>query len=331
LIPPPPIQSPFGGTPIFLGGTFEAENFDQGPENIAYHDVDAINQGAAYRGGGVDIQTRTPGGPYVGFVKPGEWLEYSVVVWQGGSYDFYFSAAHLQNGGQFHLELDGQRITPNRAVPRTNSWTAFTEVIQKGVNLPGGEHVLRVAFDTAGGLGYVGNFDYFRFERSPVQSTQEPFHGVPFKPGDRIQAEDFDKGDQNISFFDTTVANEGGAYRNTPVDIQPTTDAGGGYNVGWLKSGEWLEYTIDVPATGNYDFLLRVASDGPSGAFNLSVGDVVQTFSAPDTGGWQNWRDLRAAPMHLTAGTYVLRLQMFGVGRTGFTVNLNWFEFRASA
>ena len=53
-----------------------------------------------------------------------------------------------------------------------------------------------------------------------------------------IEAEDFD------AFWDSTDENEGGQYRSTAVDIEPTTDAGGGYNVGWLADGEWLEYSI---------------------------------------------------------------------------------------
>src|SRR5262245_55870852 len=34
------------------------------------------------------------------------------------------------------------------------------------------------------------------------------------------------------AYYDTTAGNSGGAFRNDNVDIQPTTDAGGGYNVG---------------------------------------------------------------------------------------------------
>jgi hypothetical protein len=40
-------QTPFGGTPIPLPGTFEAENFDNGGEGVAYHDNVAGNAGAS--------------------------------------------------------------------------------------------------------------------------------------------------------------------------------------------------------------------------------------------------------------------------------------------
>ena len=42
------------------------------------------------------------------------------------------------------------------------------------------------------------------------------------------------------AFYDTTPGNTGGAFRNDAVDIEPTTDNGGGFNVGWVVAGEWL-------------------------------------------------------------------------------------------
>ena len=35
-----------------------------------------------------------------------------------------------------------------------------------------------------------------------------------------IEAEAFDNGGEGVSFFDATPGNEGGAYRNTSVDIE---------------------------------------------------------------------------------------------------------------
>ena len=47
--------------------------------------------------------------------------------------------------------------------------------------------------------------------------------------------------------------NAGGAYRPTDVDIETTADTGGGYNLGWVAAGEWLKYTVNVTAAGNYN------------------------------------------------------------------------------
>ena len=42
----------------------------------------------------------------------------------------------------------------------------------------------------------------------------------------RVQAEDYN------AYSDSDPGNTGGAYRTDDVDLEPTTDTGGGYNVG---------------------------------------------------------------------------------------------------
>src|SRR5947207_1425625 len=78
------------------------------------------------------------------------------------------------------------------------------------------------------------------------------FTGTPTKiaPGasTTIQAENFDNGGEGIAYHDVDAANLGGRFRATGVDIQPTTDAGAGYNVGWTRPGEWLKYSVDIAA-----------------------------------------------------------------------------------
>src|SRR6188768_2631621 len=74
----------------------------------------------------------------------------------------------------------------------------------------------------------------------------------PSVPG-TIQAEDFDDGANGVAYRDTSAGNSGGQYRATDVDIELSSDSGGGYDVGWVSAGEWLNYTVDVAAAGTYD------------------------------------------------------------------------------
>src|SRR4026207_1017032 len=86
------------------------------------------------------------------------------------------------------------------------------------------------------------------------QPGGNPFGGtIPVLPSATIQFEDFDAGGAGVAYGDASPGNIGGAYRPTDVDIQPTTDAGGGYNVGWVSAGEWLNYTVSVAAVGTDD------------------------------------------------------------------------------
>ena len=99
--------------------------------------------------------------------------------------------------------------------------------------------------------------------------------------------------------------------------------------MGFLKPGEWLEYTMDFAQGGAFDLNVRAASQGNSGRFRVLVdGQVVATLSTPDTGGWQSWRTLTKSGVNVATGRHVVRFQMDTAGSTGFTVNLNWFEFK---
>src|SRR5215212_2558137 len=73
------VRAPFGGTAPNVPGVIQAENFDEGGEGVAYHDLDAANLGGAYRTTGVDIEEihATGGGFAVDFAKAGEWTEYT--------------------------------------------------------------------------------------------------------------------------------------------------------------------------------------------------------------------------------------------------------------
>jgi carbohydrate binding protein with CBM6 domain/phospholipase D-like protein len=146
-----------------------------------------------------------------------------------------------------------------------------------------------------------------------------------------IQAEDFEGG-QNVGYFDTTAGNSGGQYRATDVDIEATSDAGGGYNVGWMSATEWLKYTINVAAAGTYTLQARVACSGAGGTFHVEVNgrDVTGPLSVPNTGGWQNWITLSPS-VSLSAGQQPMRVVLDTAGPGGAVGNLNWITFSSAA
>jgi endonuclease/exonuclease/phosphatase family metal-dependent hydrolase len=98
------------------------------------------------------------------------------------------------------------------------------------------------------------------------------------------------------------LLNSGGVYRNTDVDIEPSSN--GSYDVGWTASGEWLNYTVNVTANGSYTVQLLVASMGGGllhVGFNGPSTGVWQAVTIPDTGGWQNWTTVNL-DVNLNAG-----------------------------
>jgi hypothetical protein len=71
--------------------------------------------------------------------------------------------------------------------------------------------------------------------------------GTPWAIPGTIQAENYDLGGEGVAYHDTDTANNGGQFRTDSVDIESTSDTGGGYNVGWTRTAEWIEYEIRAP------------------------------------------------------------------------------------
>ncbi len=106
------------------------------------------------------------------------------------------------------------------------------------------------------------------------------------------------------------------------IQTQETSDAGGGENVGWIDSGDWMEYQIDVLTTGTYRLNYRVASESLSGIIKLSEGsNNISTTLLPITGNWQSWQTI-STEVSLDKGIKNYRLTAESGG-----FNLNWFSF----
>ncbi len=132
-----------------------------------------------------------------------------------------------------------------------------------------------------------------------------------------FRAEDYN------AFSDTTAGNTGGVYRSDDVDIEATSDTGGGYNIGWTEAGEWLTYdNLTIPASGQYIVRARVATDtGATISLDLNGGSILLgELALPATGGWQSWQTVETQ-VALDAGTYSL-----GVYASTGGWNLNWIE-----
>lgn len=153
---------------------------------------------------------------------------------------------------------------------------------------------------------------------------QEPYNGTAFQiPADRIQAEEFDLGGEGVAYHDSSPGNTGAQFRlGESVDIQQTLDDDGGYNIGWVTVGEWLEYTIDV-TPGTYNINLRLAAiDTSPGSIHLNLdGAALGTVDVSSTGAWQAYQTFTLANITLPEGDgQVLRLELDGV------FNINWIE-----
>jgi beta-galactosidase len=241
--------------------------------------------------------------------------------------------------------ITSRRFTPRTANPtyvkvysNCDSVELFINGVSKGV-LTSTDHIyqwtsgltLATGANEIRAIGQIGANQYTdvcSWTLNPP-GVQAPYLGSPSAIPGKIEAENFDLGGEGVAYHDTDAGNSGGQYRpSESVDIQACTDTGGGYNIGWTATGEWLEYTVNVAAAGSYTIGTRVAAQSTGGSFYIAFDGVNKTgtVTVPATGGWQNWTTVNST-VSLSAGTQIMRFYIVARGN-GF--NLNYFNLTAN-
>ncbi len=326
-------EAPFGGTPWTLPGRVEAENFDKGGNYVGYFNLDSTDQGqSSYRTPatvGVEATGDTGGGYDVGYTKEGEWLRYTVNVAQPGIYNFAARVASLGPGGYYHVTFDNQNVTGTLFTPMTGAFQTYTTMVSPNFQLAAGRHVMQVTLDGNGPTGGMGNFNWFSIQK-PTAST--PFPGNPAAIPGQIEVENFDAGGKTIGYWNGAAANTGAAnYRpGETVYIEPTTDTGGGYDIGQNDPGDWLNYSVDIAAARAYTLQVRIATEVGGGVFHLAADGqrVTPGIPVPQTNGWQTWQTLTIPDVQLPAGKHTLQLVMDSGGFYNTVGNFNWFSLQ---
>jgi hypothetical protein len=140
-----------------------------------------------------------------------------------------------------------------------------------------------------------------------VPASRELFTGQPLAIPGRIDAENFDIGEDGLTYHDSDLKNITGDYRpDEPVDIY---DLGKGvYYVIDNFPGEWLEYTVNVAQKGMYDISTSIAAFAGGGSFKVKIGAVEsEIIYAPATYSWTNTKTVNFS-MNLEVGKQIMRL-----------------------
>ncbi|MGE3275492.1 MAG: carbohydrate-binding protein [Vicinamibacterales bacterium] len=139
--------APYGGTPVALPGTVQAERYDEGGAGVAYGDATAGNSGGQFRADDVDIEKSGEGGYNIGWTDAGEWLNYTVQVASAGSYTVGLRVSSTA-GGTMHVGFNGpSSVWQSVSIPNTGSWQKWTTV-NLPVSLGAGTQQMTVRFDT---------------------------------------------------------------------------------------------------------------------------------------------------------------------------------------
>ena len=177
--------------PQVIPGKLQCEWYDEGGEDVAYHDKDSINNGSGKLNpadgtflnefrlkGGVDISytksKEIDNNPYnkveplmdqlyVGWTEPGEWINYTINVKETGAYSI--GIMYTASGdGNIALLLDGNELTKDLLIPSTRNdketiawrqwhhWNRLDELAT--VQISKGVHVLTLRTVKNGNMNY---------------------------------------------------------------------------------------------------------------------------------------------------------------------------------
>ena len=177
---------------------------------------------------------------------------------------------------------------------------------------------------------------YALFEQ-PYNNNTRPY-GPNELPG-RLHAIEYDLGRNGFAYNETGLLsresssagayNEGWSGRNDAVDIQACADPeSNGYNIGWMASGEWLNYTVNVLYKGKYRVKMKYSVSGTGNmTFKLNNLPVVSYFILSNTGSWENYRLIELGEIVMNQGTNVIQVYAYG----GFNYSFLDFEYTGSS
>ncbi len=151
-----------------------------------------------------------------------------------------------------------------------------------------------------------------------------PYGDAPAKIPGTIEVEEYNKGGADKGYYDLSKGNEGGKFRKNDVDIyQPNM----GLVVGHCQKGEWLKYSVNVEADGEYEISALVAGDNGTGSFVLYMDDTkIGTEIANEGKGFETFTTVSGGKATLKAGKHDLKIEI-----TNDWIDIDYVEFKASS
>jgi hypothetical protein len=316
-------STPYEGTPQEIPGVVEAWKFNEGLQGVAYSTVDPSL-------GGLNNSTRTESEVNIlgaapnyyiftpSAASPG-WLKYTVDVKEAGTYKATFKVIGGTNasgdGENQTYTLSGATSGYVRIPVDPGAWHEQVTLVEFKET---GEQILTLS--VTAGTQYFGieSIKFEKYDKNVYGGT--PYYGtafvVPATGSIEIEAEDFDIGGFNISYYDTNGDAATGPqtriYRMekdaAPVNLEehPEANIGNGINLGWTAAGEWLAYSIQVEETGLYDVFQMMSTPNSDERVHVKVDTTSYPEIIARTTGYMVYREFATPNVLLTAGPHVL-------------------------
>lgn len=185
---------------------------------------------------------------------------------------------------------------------------------------------------TAEDQGGLAVSEVVSFNVPDLFGGQTPFGANPITIPGIVESEDFDHGGEGVSFHEVNTNYEPNSANNPyRPNLDPDVEeiAGVGYGLSYTEDNEWLEYTVDVVASGYYNVRFSIAQkldqwNTPVGRIKLDVDNQawmpVQTMQY--TSDWSDYQDVvYTNSLYLSKGQHLMKLEF-----VGGSVNIDYFE-----
>ncbi len=250
---------------------------------------------------GIGLETCSEGGQNVGWIDTGDWMDYSINVNATGSYKVEYRVSSPYATGRVDLRSGAVNLATS-SIPETGGWQTWTTV-SATVTLNAGIQTIRI-YANAGGW----NLNWVKITAlGTVTPTPTPTP-TPLPPtGNRIPGKIESENYSAMSGVETEACSEGTL------------------NVGWIDTGDWMDYAVNVQNTGSYKVEYRVSSPNTTGRIDFRLGTTtLASTPVTGTGGWQTWTTV-SATVNLNSGNQTIRIY---AGSGGW--NINWINFTTS-
>ncbi len=131
---------------------------------------------------------------------------------------------------------------------------------------------------------------------------------------------DFDIGGQDLSYNkQDQVYHDNATYRpagGDPINkvciwANATTNASWWYGVAWVTAGDWVVYTLEVQAAGNYQIEVYKAGDAGTASCDIDYMNYWGTFSLPNSG-WNTGISAEIGTVYLGVGKHKMKWTFVG-------------------
>lgn len=228
------------------------------------------------------------------------------------------------SGGMLELHTGSENgvLLASMNIPASTAWEEHTFDVTDAAGVADLYFVVK-----QGGF----DFDYWYMESEKTAVPQTPYKGTAAMIPGKIEAENYDEGGHNKSFYDNDRENQGKVYREDEVDVVDISDskcgdaACSGYAIGYTQENEWVEYTINVAADAKYDITANIATAFETAGMQLFVDDTAITDAIPFEkvdSVFTTYKVVDVGSVELKKGEHVLKLLI-----TGPYLNVDWLQF----